>query len=282
MALKFPDRYPGRWDPTSVAYPQGKFKNRTSPTAKDGSYLEADWANDWAGFFGALLNGAGIAPNGVVDTASASQLYDALRIGGYKQANVITATSTVLTAAQVGQAFLFSTASSTCQLPAASSVPTGGVFKIETSAGLTLSVTGGAVFQAGSSLLTNLVLPAGTEVSAMSVGSTWWVAGVGTIPNSMLYSGSKSVPGWKRTPDGYIEQWGVTGVINDGDPGVVVTLPVSFPSKNLGGFGNVLTIAGTGQSTEIQVLATSNSSITVGYNATIAVSSAVSWRVWGY
>lgn len=80
MSLIYPNRYPGRWDPTSAQYPQGKFKNRSSPTAKDGSFCEMDWANDWAGFFGAILKNAGVTPNGSVDTATASQLYDALRL----------------------------------------------------------------------------------------------------------------------------------------------------------------------------------------------------------
>lgn len=78
MALNLQNKYPGRFDPVSADYPQGKFKNRSSPTAQDGSYMERDWLNDWAGFFGALLSGAGVTPNGNVDTARASQLYDAL------------------------------------------------------------------------------------------------------------------------------------------------------------------------------------------------------------
>lgn len=78
MALNLQNKYPGRFDPVSADYPQGKFKNRSSPTAQDGSYMERDWLNDWAGFFGALLSGAGITPNGSVDTARSSQIYDAL------------------------------------------------------------------------------------------------------------------------------------------------------------------------------------------------------------
>ncbi|BAN16854.1 tail fiber protein [Edwardsiella phage PEi21] len=78
MSLIYPNRYPGRWYPTSEQYPQGKFKNRSSPTAKDGSFCEMDWANDWAGFFGAVLKAAGVTPNGNVDTAASSQVYDAL------------------------------------------------------------------------------------------------------------------------------------------------------------------------------------------------------------
>lgn len=103
-------------------------------------------------------------------------------VGNYAGAAVITASSTTLTSTQAGQAFLFSTASSTCQLPAASSVPGGGTFKIETSAGLTLSVTGGSAFQAGSSSVTSLTMPAGTECTAISTGASWWVFGSATEP----------------------------------------------------------------------------------------------------
>lgn len=79
MALKRNERYPGRFENPTTEQPQGAFKNRTSPTAEDGSYLEADWVNDWSGFFGRLLTVAGITPNGNADTALASQYYDALK-----------------------------------------------------------------------------------------------------------------------------------------------------------------------------------------------------------
>lgn len=78
MALNLQNKYPGRFDPVSADYPQGKFKNRSSPTAQDGSYMESDWLNDWAGFFGAILTGAGVTPNGNVDTATSSQYFSAL------------------------------------------------------------------------------------------------------------------------------------------------------------------------------------------------------------
>lgn len=79
MALKRNERYPGRFENPTTAQPQGAFKNRTSPTSQDGSYFEADWANDMGGFFGAILSNAGVSPNGTVDTASSSQVYDALK-----------------------------------------------------------------------------------------------------------------------------------------------------------------------------------------------------------
>lgn len=78
MALKRNERYPGRYSNPTTDHPQGAFKNRTAPSAQDGSYLEQDWTNDWDGFFGRLLTVAGITPNGDVDTAQSSQYYEAL------------------------------------------------------------------------------------------------------------------------------------------------------------------------------------------------------------
>ncbi|MCC3682017.1 hypothetical protein LLE75_03675 [Staphylococcus epidermidis] len=78
MALDRSNRYPGRFENPTVEQPQGAFKNRTSPTAEDGSYFEADWANDMSGFFARVLNVAGVTPNGTVDNGVNSQLYDAL------------------------------------------------------------------------------------------------------------------------------------------------------------------------------------------------------------
>lgn len=78
MALKRDTRYPGRFTAGNAAHPQGAFKNRTAPDAKDGSYLEQDWANDWDGFFARLLTVAGVTANGNVDSGTSSQYYDAL------------------------------------------------------------------------------------------------------------------------------------------------------------------------------------------------------------
>lgn len=79
MALKLNERYPGRFNSPTTQYPQGSFKNRTAPGAKDGSYLEQDWANDALAFLSSLLSGAGLTANGSVDTVGASQYYDALK-----------------------------------------------------------------------------------------------------------------------------------------------------------------------------------------------------------
>jgi hypothetical protein len=78
MALKRNERYPGRFDNPSNEHPQGAFKNRSAPNAKDGTYLERDWANDWDGFFASLLKNAGMTANGSIDTALNSQYFKAL------------------------------------------------------------------------------------------------------------------------------------------------------------------------------------------------------------
>ena len=78
MSLKRNETYPGRFNNPTSDHPQGGFKNRSAPGAQDGSYLEQQWTNDWDGFFGRLLTVAGITPNGSVDTAQASQYFDAL------------------------------------------------------------------------------------------------------------------------------------------------------------------------------------------------------------
>ena len=79
MALQRDTHYPGRWTTANAAHPQGAFKNRTAPGSLDGSYIEQDWANDWDGYFSALLNAASITPNGNVDTATSSQYFTALQ-----------------------------------------------------------------------------------------------------------------------------------------------------------------------------------------------------------
>lgn len=85
MSLKLNERYPGRFNNPSADYPGGSFKNRTTPDAKDGSYLEKDWANDKEGFFQSLLSAAGITANGAVDKVGASQFFDALLALGQAQ-----------------------------------------------------------------------------------------------------------------------------------------------------------------------------------------------------
>ncbi|WP_157955091.1 hypothetical protein [Pseudomonas sp. S5D5] len=78
MALKLNERYPGRFNNPTPGYPQGSYKNRTTPDSRDGSYLEQDWANDQLSFLSSILEGAGVEADGSVDAVGSSQYYDAL------------------------------------------------------------------------------------------------------------------------------------------------------------------------------------------------------------
>ena len=76
MSINRATRYPGRWADATPDHPEGAFKNKTGDAAVDGSYIEKDWANDWAAFFSSLLNGT--PANGTPDVVGASQLFDGL------------------------------------------------------------------------------------------------------------------------------------------------------------------------------------------------------------
>ena len=79
MALRRDLTYDGRYQAATNEQPQGAFKNRTSNTSEDGSYLAAGWLNDWSALFSSLLVNAGITPNNAIDEVGASQYYDALQ-----------------------------------------------------------------------------------------------------------------------------------------------------------------------------------------------------------
>ena len=79
MALNYSNRYPGRFNVPDANYPQGSFKDRSAPGAKDGSYLNKDWANDGLAFLQSMLSSAGITPNGNVDTVQSGQYYSAFK-----------------------------------------------------------------------------------------------------------------------------------------------------------------------------------------------------------
>lgn len=79
MAIKLIDQYPGRVNPATSDYPYGSIKNETVPDANDGTPLDQAWGNNIEGFLQALLGAAGIAPNGVIEKAGASQYLQAIQ-----------------------------------------------------------------------------------------------------------------------------------------------------------------------------------------------------------
>ena len=77
MAIKLVDEYVNS-TPADADYPGGSFKNATTGGGVDGTPLEKKWANDWLGFFQAILAATGIIPSGAPDTATSSQYLTAL------------------------------------------------------------------------------------------------------------------------------------------------------------------------------------------------------------
>lgn len=68
-----------RWKAPSEDYPQGSFINGTGQGKRNGSYAKAEWANDLFGAHAAILKNGGETPNGQVETANNSQVYNALK-----------------------------------------------------------------------------------------------------------------------------------------------------------------------------------------------------------
>lgn len=80
MALKIFEKFSPRANPADADYPFGSIKNESVPGAKDGTPLDASWGNDMLGFTDALLDEAGITPNGLPDTVQSSQRLEALKV----------------------------------------------------------------------------------------------------------------------------------------------------------------------------------------------------------
>lgn len=70
--------YPAQSGPPNTSYPYGSIRNSQFDGDPAGTPLEAGWANDIQGFFASLLAKAGTTPNEVAETATLSQLADAV------------------------------------------------------------------------------------------------------------------------------------------------------------------------------------------------------------
>lgn len=80
MAIRLIDRYPTRANPANTDYPHGSGRNKTGPTAVDGTPFDEARFNDQEGFFQSLLEAAEVTPNNTTDTVPDSQYADALSV----------------------------------------------------------------------------------------------------------------------------------------------------------------------------------------------------------
>lgn len=92
-------KYGDDWGVPSAEHPAGECLNRSAPGVEDGSYFEKSWVNDLMALSGALMNSVGYTPNGIEDTATACQVFDALvnnrwtAIGNYSVGTIVTASN---------------------------------------------------------------------------------------------------------------------------------------------------------------------------------------------
>jgi len=82
-------------------YPQGSFKNETTPGALDGTPFEKAWANDIQGILQKILDVSGITPSGNPDTVPVSQYFEGLQeifnlVVGYDDNTLIGAPNDIL------------------------------------------------------------------------------------------------------------------------------------------------------------------------------------------
>jgi hypothetical protein len=78
MAIRLIEVYPNRVGAPTADYPHGVPRNKSTPTATDGTPFEQSWFRDQEGFFQGLMETAGITPSGTPDTVLNSDYLDAL------------------------------------------------------------------------------------------------------------------------------------------------------------------------------------------------------------
>ncbi|EKT4495445.1 hypothetical protein QEM27_003195 [Pseudomonas putida] len=246
MSLKLNERYPGRFDNPTADYPQGAFKNRTTPTAKDGSYLERDWANDKEGFFQSLLSLAGSVPNGLVDKVGASQYFDALikisRLSTYGADTGTANTYTVAFSPAVAvltDGIILRFKAKTANSGASTFSPNGLTAKPVV--GLNKSALQGGEITANGSCVVVWSAAGDHWILLSSTGGALQIAAPSqsnhAVPFSWLPKRTFGANDYIRIPDvpgGLIIQWGAASFGSASDRiDVTASLPIAFPSAHL-------------------------------------------------
>ena len=102
MAIRLIEEYPNRVGAPTADYPHGVPRNKSTPTATDGTPFEQSWFRDQEGFFQGLMETAGITPSGTPDTVLNSDYLDALNrvTNGVIEVNMAGAADVALSAYQ--------------------------------------------------------------------------------------------------------------------------------------------------------------------------------------
>lgn len=221
MALKRNERYPGHFSNPTTAHPQGAFKNRTAPNSQDGSYLEADWANDWDGFFSSLLSASGLTANGNVDTALNSQYYDALKslflqrtnpFGDIKSDGTVNTALANLGLGEAAKSRLLQSGGDSVKDVMSQNAIT---YLLSLKAG----VNGERVEAENFREALNL-----GNAAQRNVGNT----ASNNIPDMSFFT---SGAGWYKLPNGQIFQFGQSSIVNSTTGVATATFPIAFPTQ---------------------------------------------------
>lgn len=169
-----------------------------------------------------VVNALGYTPGNIIYTGS---------YYGSVQYN----TTTTLTVADVGRLTVAGASGSVFTLPLASTVPVGGVIKIQPEGGaFTVQPQGGNSLWANSGTVGSIAFGGDDSIELTCVSSTGWMLSDGNsqLPYSPFFANSKVTNGYQKLPSGLIMQWGIRPY--DGTTGAAgVTYPIAFPNACL-------------------------------------------------
>lgn len=235
MALQRDTLYPGRFTTATTAHPQGLFKNRTTSTSQDGSYLEKDWLNDWDGFFGSLLSKAGLTPDGNVDAVGASQYFNALQtvtVGNYVTAggtaNVITLADTSVTSYVDGMSLRFKVSLANT---GATTLNVNGVGAQTVYGSAGLACQGGELAPGLATVVYSTALSGFVIVHC--TGGNKQVPNAtqsGHAVNKSQFDAVLSANGYQKLPSGLLIQWQLVNHTTAGTQ--QFTYPIAFPNTS--------------------------------------------------
>lgn len=178
-------------------YPEGSFKNVSSPGGTDGTPFEKAWPNDIQGFFQSLIDKAGITPSGVPDTVLVSDILNALKFVAGKNLYSATINYEVNGNCQGSDGIEYKAA--IANGPATSVVnPVGdgtGTWKVSKSIVQTVSVQDGALATGTTQVPNDDTIPQITEGDEYLTAAITPVSAINLLDFDVVINGSHSAIG---------------------------------------------------------------------------------------
>lgn len=167
------------------------------------------------------------------DTSLATTAFVQRALGNFKGEAVYSA-DTVLTADAFGRVVILAgstTGNRTFTLPSASLGVPGARILLWNNSAYTLTVVpaAGNALDTGTSLPTSIVLGAGSSLDVLCLPNSLYrvIGGTANLKASSEFAASLGANGYRRTPSGDIEQWGLVVAAPSGS-NTVITLPTAY------------------------------------------------------